>query len=315
MREAKVRFPDWKAASIAFIGGLLIAPLLRLVPVVGWDWYRAFFQNRAVLYWYPPWTALFTSPFALTMPWQWGLAFANGLTAAAVAVATLREGRARNAWGYVGAVMAIFSMPMLLLFWTGQVDGWGLIGFMLLPWGVPLLLIKPTLGAFALLARRDWFIAGLAFAALTLVLWPSWPLAALTTHVAKDYPDVVGTLGWYKTYWPIGIFGIILFLFTNRKDPFHLMSSGAFLMPYVFPYHFVFLLPVFGRLEHIPQLLLWLVSWTALVPYAFGNEYSLVGYIFPLAVWLALWRKMPSEDTWLSLLGDLWKRALQRLSA
>lgn len=314
-KSSSLHFPDWKAAGIAFVAGLLLAPVLHMAPVVGWDWFYAYFQNKTILFWYPPWTSFFTAPFALTMPWRWGLAFANAMTVAAVTVATFRESRGHKPWGYVGALMAVFSLPMLLLLWNGQVDGWGLIGYLILPWGVPLLLIKPTIGAFALLARKDWFVAGAIFAIVTLVLWPQWPLNALGTHVVEDYPDVFGTLGWYKTSWVFGVLGLVFMLFTNRKDPIHLMTSGVFLMPYVYPYHMVFILPVFGRLKQIPQLLLWLASWISLLPYAAGNQYSVVGYLFPTIVWFILWRSTPKQDTWLALGMDLWNKSVQRLRA
>jgi hypothetical protein len=307
MEKPTLRFPDWTAAGMAVAGGLLLSPLLYIAPLVGWDWYVVYFQNKESLFWYPPWTSLLTAPLALTLPWRWGLAVSNGLTLAALAIATLRESGVRTRWGYVGSLMAVVTPPVVVLLWAGQVDGWGLIGYLLLPWAVPLLLIKPTVAAFFLFARKEWFIAGLVFAAVTLLIWPGWPAQALGIHVEGDYPHVA-SMGWYKLGWPIGVVGLLLMIFTNRKDPMHLIAAGGFVMPYVFPYHFVFLLPVLGRFAHIKQLLLWITVWVMALPFMFGPNWALASYLFPLLAWVYIWRESPREDTWLAAISGFISR-------
>lgn len=296
---------------MAILGGLLLAPILYVAPLVGWDWYMVYFQRSEIQFWYPPWTSLFTSPLTLTLPWRVGLAISNGLTVSALAIATLRESRTRSRWSYVGALMAVFTPAVFVLLWAGQVDGWALLGYLLLPWGVPLLLIKPTVGAFALLARKQWFIAGLIFAAASLLLWPAWPQQALGIHVLGDYPHVAA-MGWYKLGWPIGVLGLALILFTNRKDPLHLMAAGTFLMPYVFPYHLVLIFPVLGRFTSVRQLLLWLSIWVSALPFMFGGAWALAGYVFPLAAWIALRSDTRREDTWLAAAQAQWGRMQKR---
>lgn len=313
MEKPQLRFPDWSAAGMALLGGLFLTPLLYVAPLVGWDWYVVYFQNKESLFWYPPWTSILTAPLALTLPWRLGLAASNALTLSALAIATLRESGARTRWGYVGALMAVVSPPVVVLLWAGQVDGWGLIGYMLLPWAVPLLIIKPTVAAFALFARRSWFLAALAFAAITLLLWPSWPSQAIGIHVEGDYPHVA-SMGWFKLGWPIGILGLLLMLFTNRKDPLHLIAAGGFLMPYVFPYHFVFLLPVLGRFRYFQQLLLWISIWIMSLPFMLGPQWALVSYLFPLLAWFLIWRASPPEDTWLAALHQFAGRLRTKFS-
>lgn len=304
-------FPDWTAAGTAVVGGLLLAPLLYLAPLVGWDWYTVYVQHNELLFWYPVWTSLLTSPLTLTLPWRVGLAVSNGLTVSALAIATLRESRVQNHWGYVGALMAVFTPAVFVLLWAGQVDGWALLGYLLLPWGVPFLLIKPTIGAFALLARKQWFLAGLAFGAATLLLWPGWPLQAVGIHVVGDYPHVA-TMGWYKLGWPIGALGLVLMLFTDRNDPLQLMAAGTFLMPYVFPYHLVLIFPVLGRFNSVRQLILWLSIWVSALPFMFGSAWAPAGYVFPMAAWLALRARTAAQDTWLAELQLQWVKLRDR---
>lgn len=302
------RFPDWRAAAMVIVGAIGLGLLLYRVPLLGWDWYVVFRPKGEITFWYPGWTRLLTDILAY-LPWRWGLTFSNGLTIAAVSIATFRE--SRNRWGYVAAVMALLSFPVMILVWDGNVDGWALLGYLLLPWGVPLLLIKPTIGAFALLARRSWFIAGAIFAVVSVLIWGWWPAQAIGIHVIGDYKHTAA-MGWYVLGWPIGLIGVLMFLLSNRKDPIHLMASGSFLMPYVFPYHFILLLPALGRLESVRQEILWVISWTLIVPFAFGSEWSLVGYLFPLAVWLLLRKGVTIEDTWLAEVRRVWGRLTAR---
>ncbi len=288
---------------MVLVGAFFLGLILYRVPLLGWDWYMVLGPGQEAAFWYPGWTKFLANPLA-ALPWRWGLAFSNGITVAAVAIATLRESRTR--WGYVAALMAVLSFPILILTWDGQVDGWMLLGYLLLPWGVPLLLVKPTIGAFALLARRSWFIAGVIFAILSVLIWGWWPAQAIGIHVLGEYKHTAA-MGWYVLGWPIGLLGALMFLFSNRKDPIHLMAAGSFLMPYVFPYHFILLLPAFGRVEYLRQLILWIISWTLIVPFAFGSEWALVGYALPLTVWLMLRSGISFEDTWLAEVQRVWR--------
>lgn len=299
----KYETPDWRAGLMILLGALALGLLLYRVPLLGYDWYVVFQPGGGAAFWYPGWTKLFASPLA-ALPWRWGLAFSNGLTVAGVAIATLREGRDR--WGYLGAVMAVLSFPVMILIWDGNVDGWAMLGYVLLPWGVPLLLIKPTIGTFALLARRSWFIAGAVFAVLSVVIWGWWPAQAIGLHVVGDYKHTAA-LGWYVLGWPIGLAGLVMLLLSNRKDPLQLMAAGSFAMPYVFPYHFILLLPALGRVKFLRQEILWVISWTLLIPFAFGSEWSWVGYGFPLTVWWYLREDVQPADTWLGELRRRWR--------
>ena len=304
--KKSLRFPDWGAAAMVILGAIGLGLLLYRVPLLGYDWYVVFRPGGETTFWYPGWTRLITDVIAY-LPWRWGLAFSNGITVAAVSIATFRE--SHNRWGYVAVIMAVLSFPVMILVWDGNVDGWGLLGYLLLPWGVPLLLIKPTIGAFALFARRSWFIAGLVFAVLSVVIWGWWPAQAIGLHVIGNYKHTAA-MGWYVLGWPIALIGVLMMLLTNRKDPIHLMAAGSFLMPYVFPYHFIFLLPALGRLESFEQEILWVISWIMILPFAFGSEWSLAGYAFPLAVWYFLKKHSSGEETWLTELRRLRQKYL-----
>jgi len=303
-QEKPQRFPAWAAAGLVVLGGVFLALILEKKPLLGWDWYWVFWKNRDTLSWYPPWTALLLSPIAF-LPWRWGFSLVNGLTLAALGMVTYRERPGR--WAFLAVAMVTLSVPVVVLLWDGQIDGLALLGYLLLPWGLPLFLIKPTLGLWALLARKDWMIAGIIFAALSFLFWGWWPDQAFRIHVISDYTHPLfgphpASMGWFKLGWPIALAGIGLMLFTNRKDPFHLMAAGSFLMPYVFPYHFILLLPVLGRFRHVKQLTLWLSSWILILPFALGSKAAWLGYAFPLMVWYFLWRETRIEDTWLTFL-------------
>lgn len=209
---------------------------------------------------------------------------------------TYREGK--DAWRYVGVMMAIFSVPTLVLMWGGQIDGWALLGFLILPWGVPLLIVKPTLISFALLARKEWIIGGVIFGGLSLLIWGWWPQSLIETIPGRlGHPAAVG---WEIVGWPLAVFGLLLFLFSNRSDPFHLIAAGSFLMPYLLTYHFVSLLPILGRTTRIKQLGLWLASWLLILPFAIGGPWRFLAYLFPLAVWIVIKTDGNPQETWYS---------------
>lgn len=300
--------PYWRAAAMVLLGGFLLGLLLYRAPLLGWDWFYTLRAGGDIDVWYPGWTKLLTRPLAL-LPWRWGLAFSNGLMLAAVAIATYRQRRDRVS--ALGALLAVLSPPVLVLLWAGNVDGWALLGYLTLPWGVPLLLIKPTLGAFVLLTRRSWFVAGLVFAAITLLVWGWWPAQAIGMHVTGGNLHSSSSMGWYILGWPIGVVGLVLMLFTNRKDPWHMMAAGAFLMPYVFPYHFILLLPVLGQWRGLRQWLAWLAAWSLFVSFIFGYSLAWVGYCFPLAVWLFIYSETAPSETWLAELRRLGGRLLK----
>ncbi len=291
------------------LGALGFGVLLRDVPLLGWDWFHTIRAGGDIDTWYPGWTKLLTRPLAI-LPWRWGLAFSNGLTLAAVAILTYQQRRDR--WSTLGAVMAVLSPPVLVLLWAGNVDGWALLGFMTLPWGVPLLLIKPTLGAFALLTRRTWFLAGLIFAAITLLVWGWWPAQSIGMHVTGGNLHSSSSMGWYILGWPIGLLGLALLFFTNRRDPWHMMAAGAFVMPYVFPYHFIILLPVIGRWGGLRQLLVWLAAWLLFVSFIMGYDWAWAGYIFPMVVWILIYTETKPEETWLAelkrVVSNFWQK-------
>jgi hypothetical protein len=241
------------------------------------------------------------------LPWRVGASVINGLTLSIVAVATFREKPGR--WAYLAVVLATLNVPMALLLWNSQIDSLNLLGYLILPWGIPLLLIKPTLGIWVLLARRNWFIVGCILFALSLLIWGWWPANLIDLHVISDYVDSIysptpAAMGWYKLGWPIGVLGLFLMLFTNRKDPMQLMAAGSFLMPHIFPYHFVMLLPTLGRFTGAKQITLWLTSWTLALPFALWQQGAWLGYVFPLIVWYFIWQEAPAAETWLEYIGD-----------
>ena len=120
------------------------------------------------LYVYPLPAAVAAAPFAM-LPAHWAVVLFVGLSMALCAFALTREGYQR--------LPILMSFPALTAMSTGQWSPLVLCAALGSGWGW-VAALKPTLGAAMLARRLDWrgacWAAG--FAALTLLIDPTWPL-------------------------------------------------------------------------------------------------------------------------------------------
>jgi hypothetical protein len=79
-------------------------------------------------------------------------------------------------------------------------------------------------------------------------------------------------------------------LWLSRGDPQMLMASGNFAAPSVMPYHYLVLMPGLARLPIGYALLCWASSFLPLTANYFGPAWWLTGNVFPLLIWIGLWR-------------------------
>jgi hypothetical protein len=166
----------------------------------------------------------------------------------------------------------------------------GLATVLLIPWSVPLLLLKPNLTAFALLARRNWFLTGILWIGLSLLIWGAWPvnlLVKITPESKALQPQDVSLFPW-------SLLVAVPMLWLSRGDPHMLMAGGNFAAPSVMPYHYLVLMPSLARLPLKYAVLCWLSSFLPLTANYFGPAWWLTGNVFPLMIWLGLWHKRRS---------------------
>ena len=101
------------------------------------------------------------------------LAVLNSIMLVTVAVATAREANYERRELWVVA-LALFTPPIFMVMWDGQIDGLALLGLFGLPWLVPFALVRPHLTIWAILSRRNWTLGAVIFGALTLMVWGWW---------------------------------------------------------------------------------------------------------------------------------------------
>jgi len=286
----------WVALSAIFIGTIFLTPILFRAPLLGWDWLFAY-VNIPPSDIYTPWIDFIVFPLR-NLPWRTGFAIANALTVMSISIVTFREGN--TWWKYLGVLFALVNPPVWFILWDGQIDGWGLVGLLAMPIGIPLVLMKPTMITFAILARKDWFILSIIFGIFSILIWGSWPLKLLGTVGSRVEHPVA--MGWSIQGHYLLMLGLILLLFTNRKDPFQHIAVGAFLHPFVMPYHFVLLLPVLGRLKNTKQLVAWFLNWLLVLEVGFGGIWKDIVFLLPLCIWLFLRQDESARETWLHFL-------------
>lgn len=168
----------------------------------------------------------------------------------------------------------------------GQQPIIGLAMMLLLPWGVPLILLRPQLAAFALLARRSWFVAGALWLGLSIIIWGWWLpnlLLKVTPELRAAQPQNVSLFPWSMVF-------VLPMLWLSRRDPDMLMAAGSFIAPSVIPYYYMVLIPSLARLPLNYALVCWLSSFLPLTANYFGPAWWLTGNVFPLLIWLGLWR-------------------------
>jgi hypothetical protein len=169
----------------------------------------------------------------------------------------------------------------------------GLATALLIPWGAPLLLLKPNLTAFALLAKKNWFLTGLLWLGLSLLIWGAWPanlLVKITPGSKALQPQDVSLFPW-------SLLVAIPMLWQSRGDPYMLMAGGNFATPSVMPYHYLVLMPSLARLPRGYALLCWASSFLPLMANYFGPAWWQTANVFPLLIWIGLrrWGKPPGD--------------------
>jgi hypothetical protein len=255
------------AVAVAYVFLLFVT---SFIPV-GFDW-NAYFGAKFLPPFWMPWTMpvlSFVSP--------------QTLSSAAILGTALRIYQLRGSmWRFP---LALLSLPMLWLLFKSDVDGLALIGLVTLPYGVPLLLLKPQLGAFALLANRRYFAAGVIWGGITVLIWGLW-----FTRL-----NLVGGPQW-KIDWPqdISLFpwGLLLalpLLWLGRGDADMLMAAGSFATPHLFPYHFVLVMPAISRMSWPWAILCWAVSFLPLLANWWGPWAWHLGNLLGLCLWLGLY--------------------------
>lgn len=196
--------------------------------------------------------------------------------------------RVRRYHGSIWAVaLACLSFPVLWVLFKTDLEGVILLGIMLLPVGVPLALLKPQLAAFALLAKRSSFIAGVVWVLLSFVLWGFWPLTFLgigTPEWRADWPQDIALFPW-------GAIIALPMLWLGRGDEDMLMAAGSFVTPHVFPYHFTLIMPAVARMRTSWAVLTWLISFTPLLANYLGPAAWHFGNLTGVVVWLGLYLK------------------------
>lgn len=169
----------------------------------------------------------------------------------------------------------------------GQQPIVGLAMAVLLPWIMPLILLRPQLAGFALLARRNWFIVGAVWLALSIVIWGWWPpnlLLKVAPELKVAQPQNVSLFPWSIVF-------VLPMLWWSQKDPDMLMAAGSFIAPSVIPYYYMVLMPSLARLPVKYAMLCWASSFLPLTANYFGPAWWLTGNVFPLMIWLGLWQQ------------------------
>lgn len=275
------------AVLVVVVGAALLTPLIARIPVLGHDWQVCFEARDGLLPaagdcydQYPPWTRWILRPLT-ALPWRLGLSFHLGMTFMAVAVGTC-QGAERYG---EAAVLAVLTPPVLMLMWIGQIDGMAMWGLMFLPLGMLWALTKPNITVWVLFARWQWIAWAAVLGLVSILIWGWWPgqlLAArseCTLHPAA--------MGWANLGWPVVLAGGLLLPFSGRH-PLRLMAAGALLMPFLMPYHFLYLLPALGQVRGWKRWLLWLLVWTTAAVPAVGGITRYVALCFPIAVWVVV---------------------------
>jgi hypothetical protein len=237
----------------------------------GFDWRVYYSQHRL----HPIWTP-WTKPILYLLNWQLVVA----ITLWSVCFRAYRYNKSP-----LMIALAVLSLPTLWVLFMGNLDGIVLLGLLLLPWGVPLALMKPQLSAFALLAKKKWFLAGAIWGVLSLVIWWLWHLNFLMVLEPEWKVEWIQDISLF----PWGLLIGIPLLWFSREDEDLLMAAGSFITPHLFPYHFMLLMPALGRMSKFWAVLTWLVSWTPLLANWLGNNAWHFGNLLGACLWLGIY--------------------------
>jgi hypothetical protein len=273
---------DQVKTSLSFItfiicGCILLFPLMKRLPVVGWDWFFFFNGNNPNFNLlntpnaYPPFASYLIGLFTW-LPWRDSLAIINSISLLTFALATRRNGG-----GYGSIILALLTTPVFFLLWIGHPDGLALFG--MLTGLLPFQLMKPQITIWNMFKNRINFWWTTAFLSLTLLIWPLWPLKLEAATLSHEV-----AFGWVVTGWPIAVLGFILFLGAGSNS-YRLMASGCLMSPYLMPYHLAILVPSIGSARGYKKWLIWLSAWIMVIGVGMGGQFRILNLIFPISVY------------------------------
>jgi hypothetical protein len=261
---------DLRVVGVSVIAYIFLLFITSFIPL-GFDW-KAYFGPKVL----PP----------FWMPWTWPILnfiSPQALSSAAILGAALRIYQLRGSMWRLPLV--ILSLPMLWLLFKSDVDGLALMGLVLLPYGVPLLLMKPQLGAFALLANRRDFLAGAIWGLITVALYGLWFTRLNLVGSAQwhlDWPQDISLFPW-------GIFLALPLMWLGRGDADMLMAAGSLATPHLFTYHFVLVMPAIARMSWLWAILCWALSFLPLLANWWGPWAWHLGNLLGLSLWAGLY--------------------------
>jgi hypothetical protein len=210
-----------------------------LFPEGGFDWRNDI--GAGARHWWPapweeglvmaPWGAILLSPLG-GVPDRVATALTNGLSVFVFALVARRFGGPD--WI---AIPVLISPPGYWLFYNGQTEWLVLLGLLFFNGlDVSLLLLKPQVALGVLVPRlrragdqwKLYILPGFLVFAISLILWPLWPLNIL------EIAPVLTSGSWNSALWPWGIpIGIFLLWYSWRTADEH---WGVAATPLLFPY-------------------------------------------------------------------------------
>jgi hypothetical protein len=257
--------------EIAFFALLFVSfYIIAMFVPLGFDW-KIFFATGNIPSFWPPWAKNIASwlnfPLLIT------------LTLTSIVIRTYRYNKS-----LLPVLLACLSLPTYWVIHLGNLDGLVLVGILLLPWGVPLVMMKPQVGLFALLAKKTSIIAGIIWFVVSLLIWGFWPLNLLSV-ANQDKTEWVQNISLF----PWGLLIALPLLWFSRGDEDLLMLAGSFATPYIFPYHFILVMPALGRLKGMWMATCWALSWSPLLANWLGARAWHFGNLFALVFWTCLY--------------------------
>lgn len=248
----------------------------------GFDWVMYFKKGLVHPIW-TPWTKPIIDFF---VPKGYGLVFALSVIGMGVRAYRYKPSP-------FPAILAFLSLPTLWVFFMGNLDGLVLFGMLIMPVGIPLVLMKPQVSAFALLARKDWFIAAVVWTLFSLIIWGFWPIRMLMVTTTEWKAEWVQDI----TIFPWGLILALPLLWLSRGDQDLLMAAGSLATPHLFPYHFILLMPALARMRWYWMILTWTVSWTPLLSNWLGSWAWHLGNLLSLCFWFGIYlnKKQPAS--------------------
>jgi hypothetical protein len=287
--------------AMVLFGALLLAPLVNILPMLGFDWYYFFNAGNpqhslnSSLSTYPPFANVIL-PALTWMYWRHSLAILNSITLVSIAIGTWKQGGR-----YGSIVLAILNAPVLFLLWIGHPDSISLFG--VITGFIPFILVKPPVAIWSIFSNHKLVFWTFVLLLLSIIIWPLWFL-----NLGKATPMSQPAFGWPVTGWPIAIVGVIL-LIGSGNNPFRLMAAGTMITPYLLPYHLAILAPGIGHAKGYRKIIIWLAAWLVAVGTGMGHPFSVLSFAFPLAVYFGNYSLI---DVWSTLLARI--KQVKRLS-